>query len=102
MMVLSRAIKKTERHKDAIIMASFAPVGYSGSSDSLSRASISFIGVVSMTSVSTRPGVVLLLVDGEGDGTMGVPFSTSVAEVFWLDRRPAEGKGAPFTLLAGF
>ena len=35
MIVLSKATKKTDRHKATVMMASLAPVGYSGSSDGL-------------------------------------------------------------------
>lgn len=101
MMVLSKAIKKTERHNDAIIMPSFAPVGYSGSSESLSRASISLTGLDSMTFFSARPFEALLSVDGVREGVTGVPFSTSVEEVFWLDGRPSGVEEVPFELLAG-
>lgn len=49
MMVLSSAINRTERHREMVMMTSLAPEGYSGSSDSLSRAAASWIGLVSIT-----------------------------------------------------
>lgn len=49
MIVLSNAIKSTLRHRAIVMMASLAPEGYSGSSDSLSKTAASATAVVSMT-----------------------------------------------------
>ena len=57
MIVLSSAIKRTERHREMVMMASLAPVGYSGSSDGLSRAAASWIGLVSMTFSDGSPSL---------------------------------------------
>ena len=48
-MVLSRAMSKTDRHRETVMMVSLAPEGYSGSSDSFSKALASWNGVASMT-----------------------------------------------------
>lgn len=82
------------------MMPNLAPVGYSGSSESLSRASSSFIGVDSTASFTPRPFEVLLVIDGEREGEAGLAFSTSVREVFWLDFSPAGMGEALLELLA--
>ena len=46
-MRLTKAIRKTERPSEATIIPSFAPEGYSGSSESLSKTCASSRGVVS-------------------------------------------------------
>ena len=72
MMGLTKAIKNTERPSEATMIPSFAPEGYFGSYESLSKASASSRGVVSATffsssslrfsleveEVTTGPGIV--------------------------------------------
>ena len=67
----TKAIKNTERHNDAVIIASFAPEGYSFSSSSLSSASASSKGVSSMTFFSPA------LTEGLRDVVLRMSFSKS-------------------------
>ena len=90
-MVLSKAIKKTERHNEATIMPSFAPVGYSSSSESLSRASASWIGVVSIIFFSASRLEILLLSDEEREGIAVISFSLlPVTEVLSFEGKAEE------------
>ena len=83
MIVLSNAIKKTERHSEATITPSLAPVGYSGSSENFSKAAASSIGVFSMIAFSPSPSTGLLVVDGVRETCSSL--SSCVVDVAPLD-----------------
>lgn len=79
-------MRKTERHSDAMIIASLVPDGYTGSSVSLSKASASSACVFSTdlppSALSTED---LLTDDGVREGVFVSSFSTSVVELPWLE-----------------
>lgn len=80
---LTKAIKKTDRQRAAVIMPNLAPCGYSGSSSSLSRASALSSGDTS-TTLFSRSCELLLRSDGLRDERRGRSFSSWDVDVFSL------------------
>ncbi len=66
----TKAIRNTDKHNAAVMIASFTPFGYSGSSDNLSSAAASCIAV-SSTVLSSPP------LDRVPSATAGEDFSAS-------------------------
>ena len=65
--VLTRAIRNTERPSEVIMMPNFKPEGYSGSSERFSKACASSRGVISTILVSLSCWEFCLVEAHEGD-----------------------------------